>query len=177
MVKMTVWLVGWVMGAGLLASVGYGASIPVVDSVMAQTIEQCVHVAASEYAVPTAVLLGIVQVESSGWPLALAVREGSQERPVYARTVEEAHGLVMQWWRAGKAFSVGLGQIHTINIKKYKLDPVWLLDPCVNMAWAAFILRTNFEQYGFNWTAVERYNGKNPEYPWRVWRAMGQQRQ
>ena len=159
---------------GCSISVWAAPSIPHPTPQFKAYIGECVRRAAHHYEVNAELLTALVIVESQSWPYALGDIDGGNTPSVYARSFEEAKQLVQQWWKEGKTFSVGLGQIHSKNIKRFALEPEWLLDPCVNALWAAYILRNNFERFGVNWTAVERYNGNNPQYPWRVYRALQQ---
>ena len=47
-----------------------------------------------------------------------------------------------------------------------------LLEPCTNLRYAARILRESIDRHGYNWTAIERYNGINPKYPWKIHQAL-----
>jgi type IV secretion system protein VirB1 len=115
----------------------------------------------------------IIRVENPRWdPLAISVnRKGKGVRQV-VRSRHEAEQVVTHLWDAGVNFDVGIGQVNTINMERYRIHPVALLDPCTNVRYAARILRESIDRHGYNWKAIERYNGINPEYPWKVYRAL-----
>ena len=77
-------------------------------------------------------------------------------------------------WKSGANFDVGIAQINSVHMRQYKIDPVHFLDPCINIQWAAFVLRQKINEYQETWTAVGRYNGSRniASYSWKVYRAL-----
>jgi len=134
----------------------------------------CVKAAASRYAVTVQILEAIILVESEGDPHAVNVnRDGKGDRrgPLSLR---QAKALVRELWSAGANFDVGIAQINSVHMRQYEIDPVNFLDPCINIQWAAYVLRQKINQYQETWTAVGRYNGsRNIEgYSWKIYRAL-----
>ena len=134
----------------------------------------CVKAAASRYAVTVQILEAIILVESEGDPHAVNVnRDGKGDRrgPL---SITQAKALVRELWSAGANFDVGIAQINSVHMRQYEIDPVNFLDPCINIQWAAYVLRQKINQYQETWTAVGRYNGsRNIEgYSWKIYRAL-----
>lgn len=88
------------------------------------------------------------------------------------RSYDQAVQTVTALWKKNENFDVGLGQVNTINMERFKIHPVYLLDPCTNLRYAARILRESIDRHGYNWKAIERYNGVNPQYPWKIHQAL-----
>ena len=134
----------------------------------------CVVAAANRYAVTVQILEAIILVESEGDPHAVNVnRDGKGDRrgPL---SFKQATELVAELWKAGANFDVGIAQINSVHMRQYKIDPVHFLDPCINIQWAAFVLRQKINEYQETWTAVGRYNGSRniAGYSWKVYRAL-----
>ncbi|MGE3152049.1 MAG: transglycosylase SLT domain-containing protein [Nitrospiraceae bacterium] len=135
---------------------------------------RCIQEAAQRYHVSPVLLEAIVHVESDGNPLAVGVnRQGvgeSRGRLSYTTAAE----LVSRLWQQGANFDVGLGQINSRNLEQYRVHPVYLLDPCVNLQWAAFVLRQKLDLFGNTWVAIGRYNGSKQltQYVWKIYRAL-----
>lgn len=132
----------------------------------------CLAPIARQWQVHPAVLKAVVLVESSGNPLALNVNVKGKGRPKKAVTAAEAGQAIRRLWQEGRNFDIGLGQINIRTAVRYGVHPLWLLDPCWNLYVTAWHLREKFAQHGYNWTAIERYNGINPRYPWKVYDAL-----
>jgi soluble lytic murein transglycosylase-like protein len=134
----------------------------------------CVVAAANRYAVTVQILEAIILVESEGDPHAVNVnRDGKGDRrgPL---SFKQATDLVAELWKVGANFDVGIAQINSVHMRQYKIDPVHFLDPCINIQWAAFVLRQKINEYQETWTAVGRYNGSRniAGYSWKVYRAL-----
>jgi len=119
-------------------------------------------------------LAAIVAVESQGHPWVIHVNaaprgSGTTYRPT---TLQQATTLVTRLWAEERNLDIGLGQINRRTAQRYGLSPVQLLDPCVNLWATAWHLREKIAQHGYSWRAIERYNGINPRYPWRVYAAL-----
>jgi soluble lytic murein transglycosylase-like protein len=144
-----------------------------VISARAKVFEPCLNAAASNYSLPPILLKAIVAVENGRWnPLAISINRQGKGFPQTVRSEQEAQALVTRLWLQNVNFDVGLGQINTINMERYRIHPVALLDPCVNLSYAARILREAIDRHGYSWLAIERYNGINPSYPWKVMESL-----
>ena len=140
-----------------------------------QSFLPCLKKAATQYGVPPVLVAAVVEVESAGNPLAIGVNTKALTAPK-PKTKEEAITHAVDLWQRGVNFDVGLGQINRVNIKKHRIDIAALFDPCVNVHWVSYFLHDRFQKYGQKWTAVERYNGVNREYPWKVYDALQRMR-
>lgn len=128
----------------------------------------CLHEAAARQRIAPALLQAIVWVESRGSPWALHINRPGRPRSVTPSSWGEAVHELTRFGEQGASVDVGLAQVNTRQARRLHLHPVWLLDPCVNLQWAAWILRELIEQHGETWTAIMRYNGRNPAYAWKV---------
>jgi len=134
---------------------------------------QCLLKAADSYQLHPRLLTAIVRVENGEWnPLAVSINRNGRGYPQTVRSYQEAVNLVTQLWKRNVNFDVGLGQVNTINMERYRVHPVALLEPCTNLRYAARILRESIDRHGYNWTAIERYTGVNPQYPWKVMKEL-----
>ncbi|GJL61888.1 MAG: hypothetical protein NPIRA04_05420 [Nitrospirales bacterium] len=131
----------------------------------------CLKQAATQYGLPPVLVAAVVEVESAGNPLAIGVNTKAVKAPK-PKTKDEAITHAVELWQRGVNFDVGLGQINRQNIKEHRIDLAALFDPCVNVQWVSYILYDRFQKYGLKWIAVERYNGVNPEYSWKVYEAL-----
>ena len=131
--------------------------------------EPCLQQAATEHQVPITLLTAIVHVENGHWnPLAISINHKGKGTLQPVKSSEEARALVTRLWLQNINFDVGLGQVNTVNMERYRIHPVALLDPCTNLSYSARILRESINRHGYNWLAIEGYNGINPSYPWKV---------
>ena len=135
---------------------------------------RCIEEAAHRYQVSPLLLEAIVHVESEGNPLAVGVNRQGEGEAHGSLSYTQAAELVSRLWQQGANFDVGLGQINTRNLEQYRVHPVYLLDPCVNLQWAAFVLRQKLDLFGNNWVAIGRYNGAKrlTQYVWKIYRAL-----
>jgi len=174
-----VWRVGFAQAmavAFVLGAMGVpwvsaaGTSPPVDHSAHYRT---CVNSSAAAYQINPRLLRAIVRVENGTWdPWSVSINAKGQSHPQVVRSYQQAVELVTRLWKQNVNFDVGLGQVNTVNMERFKVHPVSLLDPCVNLRYAARILRESIDRHGYNWTAIERYNGHNPHYPWKIHRAL-----
>ena len=134
----------------------------------------CVNKAAALYRLSPRILEAIVYVESDGNAYAVSVNRDGKGTSQGVLTYSRAKVVVAQLWDAGKNFDVGVAQINSIHMRQYKLSPVYLLDPCINLHWAAFVLRQKINEHKETWTAVGRYNGSRNirGYSWKVYHAL-----
>ena len=75
-------------------------------------------------------LKALIKTESSFNPYAIAVVKGSVKQP---STLSEALLTVNKLNKAGKSYSVGLGQINVSNFKRLGKTAEDLFDPCENL--------------------------------------------
>lgn len=63
-------------------------------------------------------------------------------------------------------YDIGLMQINSTWLRKDQalgrmgVTSKELLDPCINLHVGAWILKKNFEQFGYNWRAIGAYNAR-----------------
>ena len=92
----------------------------------------------------------------------------------YPASREEAAQIIRQAQAAGKSFDVGLFQINSWWIERYRLAPESLLDPETNRQWGMFILSQEIARHGLNWKAVGKYHSPDMErgrrYAWKIYR-------
>ena len=170
------------MGALILAAVLVPMSevaaltcpkMPVVLTPERLPYRACVDAAAKKHALPPRLLHAIVHVENGRWnPWAISVNQKGHGSERAVTSYEEAVRVVTTLWLENVNFDVGLGQVNTINMERYRVHPINLLDPCTNLDYAARILRESIDRHGYGWLAIERYNGRNACYPWRVYHVL-----
>jgi type IV secretion system protein VirB1 len=85
---------------------------------------------------PPAFVDALVQVESARAPYAIGMDAGAAALARQPASLKEALALVEQLRREGKGFSVGLGQIHVSNVKRYRISWKQAFEPCVNLSLA-----------------------------------------
>ena len=83
-------------------------------------------------------LKALIKTESSFNPYAIAVVKGSVKQP---STLSEALLTVNKLNKAGKNYSVGLGQINVSNFKRLGKTAEELFDPCENLKATQIILQ------------------------------------
>lgn len=135
---------------------------------------RCIQEAAHRYQVSPLLLEAIVHVESEGNPLAVGVNRQGEGESHGRLSYTQAAELISRLWQQGADFDVGLGQINSRNLEQYRVHPVHLLDPCVNLQWAAFVLRQKLDLFGNNWVAIGRNNGSKrlTQYVWKIYGAL-----
>lgn len=106
--------------------------------------------ASIEYGVSYETLYALAKVESNLNPYAVNV-EGKSYFP---RTKEEALYLI----KGKEKYDIGLMQINSYWIKKFKLNPEWLLNPYYNAKWGAYVLKLCESKFGYSWRAIECYH-------------------
>lgn len=160
-----------VVGVCAIATLAEGAVQ--IERDYAAPYQSCVDGVAKFYKISPELLRAIVKVENGTWnPLAISINRKGRGIPQKVHSYREAVELVSRLWVQKENFDVGLGQVNSINMERFRVHPISLLDPCTNLTYAAHILRESIDRHGYNWTAVERYNGRNPQYPWKVYGAL-----
>ena len=134
----------------------------------------CLAQAGTRYVLSPRILEALVYVEASGNPYAVSINHDGKGHSQGTMTLTEARRVVLKLWNEGKNFDVGLAQINSQHAKTYKLNPVVFLDPCINLYWAAFILRQQVNRFHETWEAVGHYNGSRyvKEYSWKIYHAL-----
>lgn len=87
-------------------------------------------------------MVTLVKTESHGNPLALGLN-GARLK-FQPKTESQAIAWAKYLDKHGYNFDVGLGQVNIVNIRKYKLTPEQLFNPCVNLKISADILTKNY---------------------------------
>ncbi len=114
---------------------------------MTRVIAACLLLAAQTYSVPTAVLIGILEVEGGKVGQQVANQNGS--------------------------YDLGPMQINTIWIPElakhwgvnYNTAKAWIRDdPCTNIGVAAWILRKHKDETGSLGKAIAHYHSRTPQY-------------
>ncbi len=93
---------------------------------------------------PPETLHALVQSESSYNPFAITVTNG---KPVIRQpqTREEAERIIEQLEAENHSYSVGLGQINSINFEKYQLTGKDFLDHCISLDISQEILKACYD--------------------------------
>lgn len=87
-------------------------------------------------------MVTLVKTESRGNPLALGLN-GARLK-FQPKNESQATAWVKYLDKHGYNFDVGLGQVNIVNIRKYKLTPEQLFNPCINLKISADILTKNY---------------------------------
>ena len=138
----------------------------------AKSYSYCFESASQRYGINPTLLWAIAKVESNFHPYAIAYRDKGKNKSIYPNTLKLAKEWIDWLWEKGVDFDLGLGQINRRNISAYGINPYSLLDPCYNLNWSAYILRTMIDRYGYTWEGISRYNGGGMSYALKVWKAM-----
>lgn len=134
----------------------------------------CLAQAGMRYVLSPRILEALVYVEASGNPYAVSINKDGKGYSQGTLTRTEARRVVAQLWAEGKNFDVGIAQINSQHAKRYGLHPEVFLDPCINLQWAAFILRQQVNRFHDTWEAVGHYNGSRHVhgYSWKIYHAL-----
>lgn len=114
-----------------------------------------------EYGVPEILALAIARQESGWHPWIINVA-GKDVRP---QSKAEAVRIALAALKAGKSFDVGLMQINSYWIRKYRWPLEQVLEPVNNAKIGVWILAQEIRRHGLNWKAVAYYHTplhKNP---------------
>mgnify|MGYP001770675430 CR=1 FL=1 len=137
-----------------------------------EDLNRCFYEASITYNVPQALLIAIAKVESGFRPWVININQnGKSVKVINPKSLTEALVYVRYLHDNGYNYDVGIGQINVWNIKRLKLQPEQLLDPCNNIKVSAYILRENINKYGLTWDAIWRYNGRK-DYAYKVYNAL-----
>lgn len=111
-----------------------------------------------EAKVPKDVALAIARQESGLNRLCINI-EGEDLTP---GTQAEAEEIILRAQAQDLSYDVGIMQINSQWIKKWKIDPLTLLDPGTNIRLGLRILKEEIQRHGLNWKAVGAYHSPNP---------------
>lgn len=109
--------------------------------------------------VPKSLVLAIARQESGLNPLCINI-EGQDYTPA---SRAEAVSILSKAEAGKRSYDVGLMQINSQWIRKWKMDPASLLDPETNIRLGIKILRQEIDRHGLNWKAVGAYHSPTPE--------------
>ena len=98
--------------------------------------------------VDTSTMAAIVKHESGGNPHAL--HNNTLRKTLQPATKEEAVSLATNMIKAGQSVDMGLGQINSQHLARYKLSVEQVLEPCTNLKIAQDILLDGWKVSGGN---------------------------
>ena len=110
-----------------------------MDLNIQQVIMQCAP------SVPGELMRSLVNRESNFKQFAIGMdaKQGYVKQP---QNLQEAVQTIGELKKAGRSFSIGLGQIHISNIERYNLSWEQAFDPCVNLHTSELILWQFYNQ-------------------------------
>lgn len=132
----------------------------------------CFDESSQRYGIHPTLLWAIAKVESNFHPYAIGYRKDGKNIAIYPDSVDLARRWIDWLWQEGLDFDLGVGQINRGNIISYRINPYNLLDPCYNLYWSAYILRTMIDRYGYTWEGISHYNGGGLTYSRKVWEVI-----
>ena len=107
-----------------------------------------------KFGIPKPLAMAIARQESGMYPLILNIA-GKDVRPT---TVQEALQLAARAEARKLSYDVGVMQINSYWIRKYKIPIHILLSPKDNTYMGCWILRQEIQRHGMTWKAVGRYH-------------------
>ncbi len=116
----------------------------------------------SNYNVPIALALAIARQESGTRPWVINVAGKSY----FPESRSEAYAIADQAYNAGQSFDVGIMQINSYWLKKYRIAIEEVLEPQKNIAMGVWILAREIQRYGLTWQAIGAYHtplARNPD--------------
>lgn len=113
-----------------------------------------------KFGIPKAVALAIARQESDGNPLVINIRG----KDVYPRSVDEAVAIAEACEARQLSYDVGLMQINSYWIRKYRIPLRMLFNLKNNIYMGVFIMHQNVKRLGFNWRGIAAYHSMTP---WR----------
>jgi hypothetical protein len=137
--------------------------------------DRMIEEVATQNRLPARLLKAIVAVESNYNPLAIGVNNKKASYSLFPKTKQEARILIRKLERQGRNFDVGLAQINIRNIKRMGVSFDLILNPEMNVALGARILKSLIKRYGLTWEAVWHYNG-NKQYAFKIYEALMSQK-
>lgn len=126
--------------------------------------------------IPKELAIAIARQESSLHPWCINI----QGKDYVPKTYQEACDIIQRAHKAGKSYDVGLMQINCEWTKRWKMNPLDLLDPATNVRLGIEILKAEIQRHGMSWKAVGKYHSPKIErgrkYAWKVFHRMKGQR-
>ena len=130
--------------------------------------EDFMKLTSEKYGVPLGLMVAIAQTESRFNPWALNIA-GKSYSP---KSKKEALGVLEK--NTQESFDVGLMQINSFWLRRFKLSVSDAIEPHINILLAAYILNENLIAHGARVEAVMAYHSPNPtrgrRYAEDVWR-------
>lgn len=111
------------------------------------------------YGVPKDLALAIAGHESGMRPWAMNI----QGKPVLNTSKEEALSVSQIALASGLSFDVGVMQINSQWLRRFKLPLDVVFDPRGNIQVGVWILSQAIKQHGLTWRAVASYHSPHPE--------------
>jgi len=127
------------------------------EGFLQQFIEAC-----ELWKVPPKLALAIARQESGFNPWAINVAGKS----FLFTTQDDALRMIDLAWSKGASFDIGLMQINSYWMRRFGLNPQFVLEPRNNIILGVWILAQEIERFGLTWEAVASYHtplDKNPE--------------
>jgi hypothetical protein len=92
-------------------------------------------------------------------------------------SVESRFNANAKNYNSNKSYDLGLMQVNSIwltQLNSFGITEKMLFEPCQNVMVGTWILAQKIKAYGFNWTAIQRYNGSDPRlgYAQKVFTAI-----
>ncbi len=117
-----------------------------------------------EFDVPAPLLWAIAKQESSHNPWAVNM----DGRGFLPRTKQEA--LFALHLSRPRSYDLGMMQINSFWVRKYRLNPADVLEPEINVRLGAFIMRDCLDRHGLTWKAIGAYHTGDPDrHAWRAY--------
>jgi type IV secretion system protein VirB1 len=114
-------------------------SLAVATTVEQRSLAELAQACAPQVAYTT--VRGIVKTESALNPYAIGVDDHAKARPArQPRNVLEGARLMQDLDALQVGYSAGLGQIHISHIRKNRISPEQIFDPCFNLNWLQRVL-------------------------------------
>jgi len=124
----------------------------VADNAIA--IEQYFEEGCSHWGAPKSLAMAIAQTESDMSPWAVNIRG----KGFYPKTKDEALLLVKKAIREKKSYDIGLMQVNSYWLNRFKLSAEDIIDPHLNVILGCWILSQEINRFGLNWRAIGSYH-------------------
>lgn len=98
--------------------------------------------------------MAIADIESGFHPWAVNIQGKSH----YLKDRESALALIKKAASQRKSYDIGLMQINSYWLNRFKLDPADVLDPRINVIIGCWVLAEELKRYGMTWKAIGAYH-------------------